>query len=154
SSPVATGMQDSSSCRAPSCSCPAPPAEGRDGNPLTSSPRRLTLYSDSVDEQVKPPSSSTPGPGPVFALGPDSNEGRGLVNRGQPLWPERRSRRTGHGVGEDRGCRAGRDSLMIAERIKVRCYRCNQLLAVPPNKAGAVVSCPKCKAELLIPTPG
>ena len=42
---------------------------------------------------------------------------------------------------------------MTAERLKVRCYRCNQLLGVPPNKAGAVVACPKCKAELLIPTP-
>ena len=40
-----------------------------------------------------------------------------------------------------------------AERLKVRCYRCNQLLAVAPGKAGAVVACPKCKAELLIPRP-
>jgi phage FluMu protein Com len=40
-----------------------------------------------------------------------------------------------------------------AERLKVRCYRCNQLLAVAPSKAGAVVACPKCKAELLIPPP-
>jgi hypothetical protein len=40
-----------------------------------------------------------------------------------------------------------------AERLKVRCYRCNQLLAVAPSKAGAVVACPKCKAELLIPRP-
>ena len=37
------------------------------------------------------------------------------------------------------------------ERLKIRCYRCNQLLAVPPNKAGAVVACPKCKADLLVP---
>ena len=40
-----------------------------------------------------------------------------------------------------------------AERLKVRCYRCNQLLAVAPGKAGTVVACPKCKAELLIPRP-
>ena len=40
-----------------------------------------------------------------------------------------------------------------AERLKVRCYRCNQLLAVAPNKAGAVVACPRCQAELLIPRP-
>jgi hypothetical protein len=40
-----------------------------------------------------------------------------------------------------------------AERLKIRCYRCNQLLAVAPNKAGAVVACPKCKADLLIPRP-
>lgn len=38
-----------------------------------------------------------------------------------------------------------------AERLKVRCYRCNQLLAVALSKAGTVVACPKCKAELLIP---
>lgn len=40
-----------------------------------------------------------------------------------------------------------------AERLKIRCYRCNQLLAVVPTKAGSVVSCPKCQAELLIPRP-
>jgi phage FluMu protein Com len=40
-----------------------------------------------------------------------------------------------------------------AERLKVRCYRCNQLLAVTPTKAGSVVACPRCKAELLIPRP-
>jgi hypothetical protein len=40
-----------------------------------------------------------------------------------------------------------------ADRLKVRCYRCNQLLAVAPSKAGTVVACPKCKSELLIPRP-
>jgi phage FluMu protein Com len=40
---------------------------------------------------------------------------------------------------------------MAVERLKIRCYRCNQLLAVSPNKVGAIVSCPKCQAELLIP---
>ena len=40
-----------------------------------------------------------------------------------------------------------------AERLKIRCYRCNQLLAVAPSKAGTVVACPKCKADLLIPRP-
>jgi hypothetical protein len=39
------------------------------------------------------------------------------------------------------------------ERLKIRCYRCNQLLAVAPTKAGTVVACPKCKADLLIPHP-
>ena len=42
---------------------------------------------------------------------------------------------------------------MAIERLKFRCYRCNQLLGATPNKAGAVVTCPKCSAELLIPTP-
>jgi phage FluMu protein Com len=40
---------------------------------------------------------------------------------------------------------------MAVERLKIRCYQCNQLLAVLPNKAGTVVACPKCKADLLIP---
>ncbi len=40
---------------------------------------------------------------------------------------------------------------MAVERLKIRCYQCNQLLAVAPNKAGTVVACPKCKADLLIP---
>src|SRR5262245_41720101 len=44
-------------------------------------------------------------------------------------------------------------STSTADRLKVRCYRCNQLLAVAPTKAGSVVACPRCKAELLIPRP-
>ena len=40
---------------------------------------------------------------------------------------------------------------MAIERLKFRCYRCNQLLAVAPNKAGTIVSCPKCQSDLLIP---
>src|SRR5205823_2178402 len=47
-------------------------------------------------------------------------------------------------------CRGEREPPMPAERLKVRCYRCNQLLAVAPSKAGSIVACPKCKAELLI----
>ena len=43
------------------------------------------------------------------------------------------------------------DDQMATERLKFRCYRCNQLLAVAPSKAGTVVSCPKCQADLLIP---
>jgi hypothetical protein len=41
---------------------------------------------------------------------------------------------------------------MATERLKFRCYRCNQLLAVAPSKAGTIVACPKCQADLLIPT--
>ena len=40
---------------------------------------------------------------------------------------------------------------MPAELVKFRCYRCNQLLAVSPNKVGATVSCPKCQADLVVP---
>jgi phage FluMu protein Com len=42
---------------------------------------------------------------------------------------------------------------LAADRLKFRCYRCNQLLASAPGKAGAVVTCPKCKAELQVPAP-
>jgi hypothetical protein len=42
---------------------------------------------------------------------------------------------------------------MAIERLKFRCYRCNQLLGATPSKAGSVVTCPKCSAELLIPVP-
>ena len=42
---------------------------------------------------------------------------------------------------------------MAIERLKFRCYSCNQLLGATPNKAGSVVTCPKCSAELLIPVP-
>ncbi len=40
---------------------------------------------------------------------------------------------------------------MPAELLKFRCYRCNQLLAVAPSRAGSVVPCPRCKADLQIP---
>ncbi|MGO9467437.1 MAG: hypothetical protein ACLQIB_48765 [Isosphaeraceae bacterium] len=40
---------------------------------------------------------------------------------------------------------------MPAELLKFRCYRCNQLLAVAQSRAGSVVACPRCKAELQIP---
>ena len=40
---------------------------------------------------------------------------------------------------------------MAIERLKFRCYRCNQLLAAVPSKAGTVVPCPKCQTDLLIP---
>ena len=42
---------------------------------------------------------------------------------------------------------------MAGERLKFRCYQCNQLLASAPGKAGSVVSCPRCKADLVVPAP-
>ncbi len=40
---------------------------------------------------------------------------------------------------------------MAIERLKFRCYKCNQLMSVPQTKAGSVIACPKCRADLLIP---
>src|SRR4051794_10817581 len=37
--------------------------------------------------------------------------------------------------------------------IVFRCYQCNQVLKTSRSKAGSVVACPKCKAELLVPEP-
>lgn len=37
--------------------------------------------------------------------------------------------------------------------LKFRCYQCNQLLGVPPKRAGSVIACPRCGAELLVPRP-
>jgi hypothetical protein len=42
---------------------------------------------------------------------------------------------------------------MAGAPIKFRCYRCNQLLGVSLSKAGGVVACPKCSAELRVPQP-
>jgi phage FluMu protein Com len=42
---------------------------------------------------------------------------------------------------------------MPEERIRVRCSQCNQLIGVAQKKIGAVISCPRCKAELLVPNP-
>src|SRR5262249_25355232 len=41
--------------------------------------------------------------------------------------------------------------LMPAAPIKFRCFRCSQLLGVARSKAGAVVACPKCGVELIVP---
>jgi hypothetical protein len=40
---------------------------------------------------------------------------------------------------------------LAVERLKFRCYQCNQLLASLPSKAGSIVSCPRCKADLVVP---
>jgi hypothetical protein len=42
---------------------------------------------------------------------------------------------------------------MAGVPIRFRCFRCNQLLGVSRSKAGAVVACPKCSAELIVPDP-
>ena len=42
---------------------------------------------------------------------------------------------------------------MAESPLKFRCYQCNQLLGVPPKKAGSVIACPRCGAELLVPRP-
>jgi DNA-directed RNA polymerase subunit RPC12/RpoP len=42
---------------------------------------------------------------------------------------------------------------MAAEPIKFRCFRCQKLLGVSRSKAGAVVACPNCGAELIVPGP-
>jgi DNA-directed RNA polymerase subunit RPC12/RpoP len=37
--------------------------------------------------------------------------------------------------------------------IRFRCFRCQKLLGVSKSKAGAVVACPQCSAELIVPEP-
>jgi len=43
---------------------------------------------------------------------------------------------------------------MSDEPIKFRCYRCGKLLGAPSRRVGAVVSCPRCRAEIQVPEPG
>ncbi len=40
---------------------------------------------------------------------------------------------------------------MASLPIKFRCYRCNQMIGVSRSKAGAVVACPKCQVENVVP---
>jgi len=42
---------------------------------------------------------------------------------------------------------------MPEERLRFRCYKCNQLLSATRKKAGTVIACPRCKAELKVPEP-
>lgn len=37
--------------------------------------------------------------------------------------------------------------------IRFRCAYCNQLMAIARRKVGAVVRCPKCAGEVIVPTP-
>jgi len=40
---------------------------------------------------------------------------------------------------------------MAEDRLKFRCYRCNQLLSTSPKRVGKEISCPRCKTELVVP---
>ena len=42
---------------------------------------------------------------------------------------------------------------MSDDHLRFRCYRCNQLLGVSFRKAGTVISCPRCAADLKVPRP-
>ncbi len=42
---------------------------------------------------------------------------------------------------------------MASVPIKFRCYRCNQMIGVSRTKAGAVVACPKCQVDIVVPEP-
>jgi phage FluMu protein Com len=42
---------------------------------------------------------------------------------------------------------------MAEGHLKFRCYRCNQLLGASSRRAGTVISCPRCSAELEVPRP-
>jgi len=41
----------------------------------------------------------------------------------------------------------------MAELFKFRCYQCEKLLGVPDSKLGARIKCPRCGAELIVPSP-
>ncbi|MDX2039119.1 MAG: hypothetical protein SFX72_20910 [Isosphaeraceae bacterium] len=40
---------------------------------------------------------------------------------------------------------------MARSPLRFRCYRCNKLLGVSASKAGRVVTCPSCAADLIVP---
>ena len=41
----------------------------------------------------------------------------------------------------------------MTELFKFRCYQCQKLIGAPPSRFGSVVKCPKCAAELIVPSP-
>lgn len=43
--------------------------------------------------------------------------------------------------------------MATAPPIKFRCFGCNKLLGVSRSKAGSIVACPHCAAELIVPDP-
>ena len=42
---------------------------------------------------------------------------------------------------------------MAGELLRFRCYQCGKLLGAPASKAGRTTTCPKCKADLIVPEP-
>ncbi len=42
---------------------------------------------------------------------------------------------------------------MPGEPIKFRCYQCGKLLGISRQKSGAVVRCPQCRTDLVVPEP-
>src|SRR5438067_13438618 len=45
------------------------------------------------------------------------------------------------------------DARKRAMPIGFRCAYCNQLMGIARRKAGTVVHCPKCKGQVVVPTP-
>jgi hypothetical protein len=41
----------------------------------------------------------------------------------------------------------------MADLFKFRCFQCQKLIGAPPSKFGKVVHCPRCNAELIVPSP-
>jgi hypothetical protein len=41
----------------------------------------------------------------------------------------------------------------MAELFKFRCFQCQKLIGAPASKFGKVVHCPRCNAELIVPSP-
>lgn len=50
------------------------------------------------------------------------------------------------------GSAVGWETFRMAELFKFRCYHCEKLLGVPRSKIGSVVRCPRCGAELAVPS--
>lgn len=41
----------------------------------------------------------------------------------------------------------------MADLFKFRCYQCQKLIGAPASRFGKVVHCPRCSAELIVPSP-
>jgi phage FluMu protein Com len=41
----------------------------------------------------------------------------------------------------------------MAELFKFRCFQCQKLIGAPASRFGSVVKCPRCGAELIVPSP-
>lgn len=42
---------------------------------------------------------------------------------------------------------------MPVEKVRFRCFKCNQLLAISPARIGTIVACPRCEERLIVPDP-
>ena len=118
-----------------------------DGNGRPPPPETLSTECSSITD-IRPPACldySTSSTDPFLSNGRCVNQGLAARSYGSYSIPRCNSHL---------GPRSFREYSVMSTAtapIRFRCFRCQKLLGVSKSKAGAVVACPQCSAELIVP---